>query len=75
MFRRIWQRIDEFFKNLFTKILENPFEEYEQLKIQRFHIHESYCEMDKRTSAAKELKRELERIDIRIAELEDVLYG
>jgi hypothetical protein len=76
MLKTIWKKIKQlwaYVTNIFT--YDSVLEELQELRIQRKNLYTSYLELDKRTSASKGIKEEIERVDMLIADLEDKLYA
>jgi hypothetical protein len=67
MLKRFWKKIIKFFSKKNNEL--------EKLKKQYEFIYIAYIDMDKRTTASKELKCKLENIMIEIVELEKEIYG
>jgi uncharacterized protein YutE (UPF0331/DUF86 family) len=73
MLKRIWNAIKNYFNLLFDYI-DPDMVELEELRRRRNYLFTNYMDLDKRTSAARCIKEDLEKIELRIAELEAEIY-
>jgi uncharacterized protein (DUF3084 family) len=72
MLKNIWNYIKTFFLQFFE--FNNLMSELEELRLRREHLFTNYMDLDRRTAAARCIKQEIEQLDIRIQELEQIIY-
>lgn len=78
MLKNIWNKIKELINRLdkwFGQAFEDPEMEIYVLNQRYAHLYNAYLEVDKRTSAAKRIKEEMNEIKMQIDELKERIHG
>lgn len=78
MLQNIWNSIKTICNRINTwlgSLFENQELQLHVLNQRYAHLYQAYLELDKRTTAARQLREEMDAVKLEIDELEERIYG